>query len=689
MIQLFVKKISRSLIYITGMVCFFIIPFSFGATLTTFDDGGGESFDVQKMIDASPQIFVQFMTDFLKKGNIDAIGGLSSQLIQRQNDDDTILALHSIYLASKGQAKAVKRLLSKIKNPDRIAYALYAKAMVQRLEKQFKDAINTCDKAISMDDTHPYPLNIKGRIYFDMGDYKNAIPNFKTALKLEPQFLPAHTNLGAAFFTTGNYQSAAQHFNSALRIHPNSFRARYGLGLTYVKLGQKTAAIEIFVKALLLNPENTNILQELGPLYLENKQFKKAIETGKLMQKAKLAGANKILASAYLHQGNLKQAKVYLDNAPEKTSDIYYLTGFYYMLQGQHDQALTNMEAVLKKQSDHFGAFIAKAALKFYLNQPISIDQDLKTGWGDQLDKAIYFSRGCVQVYRGKMTKAMSSFQASNGMVQGFSIDGIDLKALKNGLNKKEMPHLNIGVIYYLKSHTDLALSEFKKGVKLNKTSVFSNYWAAQTLLKNKERKKALSYFKTAVKTSPNFFPALYAIAELSIMSGDTKNALKYYEKAGQIKKDPGVLVKLGILNERSNKFDKASIYYDELIKFHPNLFIGYNQQAWLYARQGKNLDKAIELAKKADQLQPGNASILDTLGWLLYRTKDYKAALETLNKANKISPQGPSILYHLGAVYHAMNKNDSAKTYLKRALDTSKYFEEIEEAKELFKKIN
>lgn len=681
---------ARKQLSLVGAYCLillFTVPCLFASTMTTYDSDG-VPYNIQDIISNSPETFVQNMKDYLKLGNIDALGALSSELILIKGSDPEVQALHSLFLASKGNLSASKSELEKISQINSNAHALYAKAMILRGEKQYKKALEICKKAVSLDKKHPYPWNIMGRIYFDTSDYKKAIDSFETAVKLVPGFLPGHTNLGAVFFTVEDYQASVKHFKLAVNINPDSDKAHYGLALAYEKLGQYLPAIKALEKTLELNPVNQSALQELGLLYLKTQQYKKALETGNTMKKSGVSGAYEILGNASLYLGNPQQAEEYLKKAPEKNISINYLMGFCLMMLDRHNEALIQMEDILIEQPDHYGAYYARAALKFYLNQKLSIDKDLKTGWGDQLDKAIFFARGCVNASRQNWNTATSDWHLSNGMVQGFSIDGIDEKTLKNGLKKDELPYLNLGLLYYFKNHHDHALLEFKKAVKINNLSILSNYWAGQALLLTGKRKEAEIFFETAIKNAPNFFVALYTIGELSFMAGDSKKAENYYKKALLVKKDPGILVKLGLLNEKSKEFEKAGEYYEELIKYFPELFIGYNQLAWLYTRQGIELNKAMTLAKKADTLQPGNAGILDTIGWIYFQNKNYKTALVKLTKANKTGPANPSILYHLGAVHNELKEYDSAKKYLKEALRISKNFDEAKEAQTLFNKL-
>ena len=653
------------------------------STMKTYDSDG-MPVDIQKIIKTSPDLFIQNMEDYLKLGKIDALGVLSSELIQVKKDNPDVKALHCIFLASKGKIAESKTILKKISKIDSNAYALYANAMILRAEADYKSALKTCEKAVAIDTLHPYPRNIMGRIYFDMGEYKKAITSFQAAVKLQPDFVPGYTNLGAVFFTIGEYESSVNSFKQATAINPGSDKTHYGLALAYEKLEQHLPAVQELEKTRVLNPENTLALKELGPLYIKIKQYEKAFETGNAMLKKGLPGSYEVLGHAALYLGNPQEAQKYLKKA-EKSISIDYLMGFCLMTLDRQSEALAQMEIILKEKPDHYGAYYARAVLKFYLNQEFSIKNELHTGWGDQLDTAIFFTRGCVHASLQDWKAAQSDWTLSKGVIQGFSIDGLDEKTLSIGLKKNELRYLNMGLLYYFKNQYGPAMFEFQKALKINKKSVLSNYWAAQTLLETGKRKEATALFKTAVKTAPNFFSALYATGELSLMAGDTETAVNYYIKALRVKKDPGILVKLGLLNEQSKNLKKAAEYYEELIQHFPGLFIGYNQLAWLYARQGIELDMAMELARKADKLQPGNASVLDTIAWICFQNKEYEKAIEILKKATAIGADNPSILYHLGVVYNSLDKNDMAKIYLKKALDISTNFDEFKDAQKLF----
>jgi len=196
-----------------------------------------------------------------------------------------------------------------------------------------------------------------------------------------------------------------------------------------------------------------------------------------------------------------------------------------------------------------------------------------------------------------------------------------------------------------------------------------------------------MGYLKRTLNAAPQFFAALYALGELNVLAGDFDEAAKYYRQAVLVHPDPGLFIKLGVYSEKTGNYQEAAKYYQRVIKTSPSFFVGYNQLAWLYAKQDINLSEAMTLAQKADQLQPGNASILDTIGWIHYQQKQYSAAIPFLEKSLSVNQHNPIVYYHLGRAFLAYGKEDKGVANLKRALALSTSFDGAEEAKKLLKK--
>ena len=98
------------------------------------------------------------------------------------------------------------------------------------------------------------------------GQLTNAIPYFRAAIKLRPDFADAQNNLGTALFMQGNYAEAAKAFYAALQNSPYNAEFAANLGDTLVRLGNKSAAAECYQHALQLEPDNQAVQKKLQSL---------------------------------------------------------------------------------------------------------------------------------------------------------------------------------------------------------------------------------------------------------------------------------------------------------------------------------------------------------------------------------------------------------------------------------------
>jgi len=71
------------------------------------------------------------------------------------------------------------------------------------------------------------------------------------------------------------------------------------------------------------------------------------------------------------------------------------------------------------------------------------------------------------------------------------------------------------------------------------------------------------------------------------------------------------------------------------------------NNLAFVQQKQGK-LDVALKNALQAVQLEPDNASVLDTAGWLLVQKGAKERGVAMLTKAAKIAPGNKTVKRHL-----------------------------------------
>lgn len=127
-------------------------------------------------------------------------------------------------------------------------------------------------------------------------------------------------------------------------------------------------------------------------------------------------------------------------------------------------------------------------------------------------------------------------------------------------------------------------------------------------------------------------------------------------------------------------QLDKAAEQYEEAIKLRPDSAETLNNLAYLYTEQNRKAPEALKMAVTANELEPNNASYLDTLGWAYYRNGDLENALINLQKANNLVSGQGEILLHLGRVYLDKNDFGTALTYVKEAFKAAPEMEDPDE---------
>lgn len=105
---------------------------------------------------------------------------------------------------------------------------------------------------------------------------------------------------------------------------------------------------------------------------------------------------------------------------------------------------------------------------------------------------------------------------------------------------------------------------------------------------------------------------------------GELDLAIKEYKKAAE--RLPEAFLYLGNAYYHKNELDEAERYYKKAIKEEPNNADTYNNLAWLYFTQRKNLKEAESLVLRAIELNPPDTHIyLDTLNKIRTLRESYE----------------------------------------------------------------
>ena len=133
-----------------------------------------------------------------------------------------------------------------------------------------------------------------------------------------------------------------------------------------------------------------------------------------------------------------------------------------------------------------------------------------------------------------------------------------------------------------------------------------------------------------------------------------------------------------GVLMEM-RKVDEATKILEALLKKEPDNPTFNNDLGYIWADNNKNMDKCEQLVRKALEEDrklrakakekvaadepDDNASYLDSLGWVLFRKKQYQDALKPLQEASRMEGGMNIEIYdHLADVLMALGRKEEAR---------------------------
>jgi Flp pilus assembly protein TadD len=86
---------------------------------------------------------------------------------------------------------------------------------------------------------------------------------------------------------------------------------------------------------------------------------------------------------------------------------------------------------------------------------------------------------------------------------------------------------------------------------------------------------------------------------------------------------------------------------------------------AYTLAEDLNRPQEALRYAKRAVELRPRDANVMDTLGWVYCLAGDLDNAVGTLVSALQVSPDNIAVRYHVAMAYKKQGKMDQAKREL------------------------
>jgi Tfp pilus assembly protein PilF len=163
---------------------------------------------------------------------------------------------------------------------------------------------------------------------------------------------------------------------------------------------------------------------------------------------------------------------------------------------------------------------------------------------------------------------------------------------------------------------------------------------------------------------------AAVSLALIDEKRGDAKSGVARLEKIVERHPDESrAIMILAAIEERRGHWQRALAIVERHLVKNPGSVEALNFWGFVAADHDHALDLAKKRLQAACALDPGSGGLIDSLGWVYFRGKDWAQASLFLEQAARLEPADAEIQWHLGEVYAESKDNERAAAAYRRGL--------------------
>lgn len=221
-----------------------------------------------------------------------------------------------------------------------------------------------------------------------------------------------------------------------------------------------------------------------------------------------------------------------------------------------------------------------------------------------------------------------------------------------NDLNSEVKSILKSASGSLLASDFDKALEQLKKAEVLDRDNPEILYNLGISYSRLELYKTALEYFRRVLSLQSKFIDILNVKKNISFclihLEQFSESMLLLDEVLSDSPSDIAALNMKGFCLEKTGKINEALRTYSTIFRYDRKNLNSMNSTAYLMAKQGIELTKALEIAKYVHMKNRSNPAYNDTLGYIYFKTGNYEDAGKYLQLACTEHPFNEEISGHM-----------------------------------------
>ncbi|GGH16614.1 tetratricopeptide repeat protein [Mucilaginibacter phyllosphaerae] len=524
---------------------------------------------------------------------------------------------------------------------------------------------------------------------------EKTVENKKLAAELFNRVLQIDPTNDASMFELANLEKGQNNtpvvqnlLERAVTINPNNEWYWVALAGSYEKTNDIDKLQNVFNELIRLNPDKPDYYYDKANALSIQKRYDEALKMYDKVEE--LAGVSEDLTlnrqKIYLRQGDVKKAAATLDDliaANPGQMKYYLMQAEIYNSNGLNDKAL----AVLQKARviDPKSGIIHLALADIYRekNNPEASYDELEIAFANpelDIEQKIKIILGYVPKFPEPNARA-SALELSRILTiahpaesKAFAMYGDML------LQSEKVPE---------------AKAAYKKAISLDGQAYSVQEQLVRIDLGENDLEAAIKDGETSLSFFPNQAWMNYMVGVAWQQKRDYNKAIGYIKNAISLEtQDKDLLSQgysaLGDCYHSLGDHKSSDIAYDKAIEINPGNAFTLNNYAYYLSLRNEQLDKAAQMSKQSNSLQPNTASFEDTYAWILFKQKNYAGAklwierslLHDKGKSPVKTEHYGDILFFLGNTDAAVQNWLKAKAQggqspvLERKINEKKYLE-------------
>jgi tetratricopeptide (TPR) repeat protein len=510
----------------------------------------------------------------------------------------------------------------------------------------------------------------------------------------------------------GNYEEAAALYHECIKIDPKHAASYYELG-NLLSISQQLAdALPFALRALELDPDNEWYALFAADIEIGLNDFGSAV---KIYEKLTRKFPSNLeyrydLAITYLYLNRLEEAVKEYDKIEEQlgvSEDISVQKEKIYLQLDRLEDAVAELENLIKNfpgEQRYLGMLAEVYNANDRLAEAFGIYQRMAVN--DPEDPYLHLNLAEYHKKKGDFDTSFKELRLAFESPK-LNIDN-KIQVMMSYYNLTEGNDKLLGQAYEL---LDLLVTAHPKDAK-----AFA--MKADFLLRDGKLKESRdAFYRTVALDSSRFMiwsqlvNVSYELRDYEAMAADSKRALELFPNQGMLYllnglannslknyKEATDILSQGELFTRSDTYMNVQLLsvladahnnlkeykesdeaFEKAIKKDPNNALILNNYSYFLSLRAEKLDRAEEMSKKSNILQPREASFQDTYAWILYQQKKYDAALEWIEKALENGGQKSGVIVeHYGDILYKLGRTEEAKAQWYIALELGDHSEDL-----------